>query len=50
MHYAISKFASDLSLSPFCRIAPFLLLSLLLLFPLAAHAQDDPGGQNNPSG
>ncbi len=28
----------------------FLLLSLLLLLPLAAHAQDDPGGQNNPGG
>ncbi len=46
MHYAIPKFASGHSLSPFCRITPFLLLSLLLLFPPAAHAQEDP---NNPN-
>ncbi len=34
----------------FCRSAAFLSLALLLLLPLAAHAQDGSGGQGNPPG
>ncbi len=34
----------------FCRSAAFLSLALLLLPPVAAHAQDGSGGQGSPTG